>query len=254
MAINFPIPTNFIDMVFNINRLKSFLTESFFSDHLPTHLRHDSTALSSAATDFGHLVTSTPAAVLFPTSINDLVTLLKLANSRSVPFNVAAKGCGHSVHGQAMAENGVVVEMTSLNNNPSRISISGSADAGFFADVGGEQMWIDVLTATLKHGLAPPSWTDYLYLTVGGTLSNAGISGQTFRYGPQICNVLELDVVTGTLIKLLLNSKSLSVSYCKFFFNLLTYGNFKMIIEVFPNLLKLVFGVLSKVKNEINFT
>ncbi|KAL0558504.1 hypothetical protein IC582_003078 [Cucumis melo] len=196
MAINFPIPTYFIDMVF-INRLKSFLTKSFFSHHLPTHLRHDSAALSSAATDFGHIVTNPPAAVLFPTSINDLVTLLKLANSRSIPFNVAAKGCGHSVHGQAMAQNGVVVEMTSLNNNPTRISISGSADAGFFADVGGEQMWIDVLNATLKHGLAPPSWTDYLYLTVGGTLSNAGISGQTFRYGPQICNVVELDVVTG---------------------------------------------------------
>jgi hypothetical protein len=36
-----------------------------------------------------------------------------------------------------------------------------------------------------------------LYLTVGGTLSNAGISGQTFRFGPQISNVHELDVITG---------------------------------------------------------
>ncbi|CBI37290.3 unnamed protein product, partial [Vitis vinifera] len=28
--------------------------------------------------------------------------------------------------------------------------------------------------------MASVSWTDYLYLAVGGTLSNAGISGQTF--------------------------------------------------------------------------
>ncbi|KAK4396909.1 Cytokinin dehydrogenase 3 [Sesamum angolense] len=35
-------------------------------------------------------------------------------------------------------------------------------------------MWIDVLRAGLEHGLAPVSWTDYLYLSVGGTLSNAG--------------------------------------------------------------------------------
>ncbi|XP_038880027.1 cytokinin dehydrogenase 3-like [Benincasa hispida] len=195
MAINFPIPAYFIDMVF-INRLKSFITKSFFPHHITANLRHDATALTSAAIDFGHMVTIPPAAVLFPSSVNDVVTLVKLANSRPVPFNIAAKGCGHSVHGQAMAGNGVVVEMTSLNN-PSRISISGSESTGFFADVGGEQLWIDILNATLERGLAPRSWTDYLYLTVGGTLSNAGISGQTFRYGPQICNVIELDVVTG---------------------------------------------------------
>ncbi|CAD6339171.1 unnamed protein product [Miscanthus lutarioriparius] len=41
-------------------------------------------------------------------------------------------------------------------------------------------------------------WTDYLHITVGGTLSNGGIGGQAFRHGPQISNVHELDVVTGT--------------------------------------------------------
>ncbi|KAJ0964494.1 hypothetical protein J5N97_025632 [Dioscorea zingiberensis] len=66
-----------------------------------------------------------------------------------------------------------------------------------YVDAGGEQLWIDVLHETLKHGLAPRSWTDYLYLTVGCTLSNAGVSGQTFLHGPQISNVHELDVVTG---------------------------------------------------------
>jgi cytokinin dehydrogenase len=67
-----------------------------------------------------------------------------------------------------------------------------------WADVGGEQLWIDVLHATLEHGLAPRIWTDYLRITVGGTLSNGGIGGQAFRHGPQISSVHELDVVTGT--------------------------------------------------------
>ncbi|MBA0623512.1 hypothetical protein Godav_008972 [Gossypium davidsonii] len=66
-----------------------------------------------------------------------------------------------------------------------------------FVDVWGGELWIDVLRSTLQHGLAPKSWTDYLYLSVGGTLSNAGISGQAFNHGPQISNVHELDVVTG---------------------------------------------------------
>ena len=67
-----------------------------------------------------------------------------------------------------------------------------------YVDVGGELLWFDVLHATLKHGLTPRVWTDYLRITVGGTLSNAGISGQAFPHGPQISNVYELDVVTGT--------------------------------------------------------
>ncbi|KAK4404821.1 Cytokinin dehydrogenase 1 [Sesamum angolense] len=55
------------------------------------------------------------------------------------------------------------------------------------------------LEAKHRHtkGLAPKSWTDYLHLTVGGTLSNAGISGQAFQHGPQINNVYQLEVVTG---------------------------------------------------------
>ncbi|PHT73559.1 hypothetical protein T459_24344 [Capsicum annuum] len=101
-----------------------------------------------------------------------------------------------------MAQNGVIVEMKSLNNNYNNnrnygIRVSWDSELGFYADVGGEQLWIDVLRTTLEYGLAPVSWTDYLYLTVGGTLSNAGISGQTFRHGPQISNVHEMDVITG---------------------------------------------------------
>ncbi|PKU59212.1 Cytokinin dehydrogenase 2 [Dendrobium catenatum] len=66
-----------------------------------------------------------------------------------------------------------------------------------FVDVGGGDVWVDVLHETLKHGLTPRSWTDYLNLTIGGALSVGGIStGQSFKHGPQISNVLELDVIT----------------------------------------------------------
>lgn len=67
-----------------------------------------------------------------------------------------------------------------------------------FVEAMGGELWVDVLKASLEFGMAPRSWTDYLYLTVGGTLSNAGVSGQTFRHGPEVSNVLELQVVTGT--------------------------------------------------------
>ena len=108
---------------------------------------------------------------------------------------MAARGAGHSIHGQAQALDGIVVEMSSL---PSEIEFyrRGEGDVSY-ADVGGGIMWIELQEQSLKLGLAPMSWTDYLYLTIGGTLSNAGISGQTFKHGPQISNVLQLEVVTG---------------------------------------------------------
>ncbi|XP_077226622.1 cytokinin dehydrogenase 3-like [Tasmannia lanceolata] len=160
-------------------------------------LRFDKNATTMASTDFGRLTQVLPAAVLYPSSVQDITTLVKSSFSSYLPFSIAARGHGHSIHGQAMAHNGVVIQMGSLNHTHEiRINVS-SSSSDFYADVGGEQLWIDVLRATLRHGLAPPSFTDYLYLSVGGTLSNAGVSGQTFLHGPQISNVYELDVVTG---------------------------------------------------------
>ncbi|XVF48994.1 hypothetical protein PTKIN_Ptkin03bG0233000 [Pterospermum kingtungense] len=156
----------------------------------------DPSAIESVSNDFGHIVNANPQAVLYPSTPQDIATLIKSSYNYSVPFTIAAKGEGHSIRGQAMASNGVVVDMTSMNKHRKGTGIEISID-GLYADIGGEQLWIDVLNTTLEHGVAPASWTDYLYLTVGGTLSNAGISGQTFRYGPQISNVIEMDVITG---------------------------------------------------------
>ncbi|KAL6519178.1 Cytokinin dehydrogenase [Orobanche gracilis] len=170
------------------------------SHHLQNKLQTDPDAIKAASKDYGNLVRGNPCAVLYPSSVQDIVDLIKMSNNSSTPFTISARGCGHSVRGQATAADGVVVDMPSLSRNGSvgcGIRVSWSPSLGYYADAGGEVMWIDVLQAGLKYGLAPVSWTDYLYLTVGGTLSNAGISGQSFLYGPQISNVLELDVITG---------------------------------------------------------
>ncbi|KAJ1439862.1 FAD-linked oxidase-like, C-terminal [Sesbania bispinosa] len=175
---------------------------------LSPKLTRDPETLSLASTDYGHIVHETPWAVLEPTSVNDITELIKHSNSLGTPFTIAARGRAHSLLGQSMTRGGVVVNMTQLNGfrNGSGIVVTQTQCRGdgkkselgnCYADVGGEQIWIDVLHASLERGLTPLSWTDYLYLTVGGTLSNAGISGQAFRFGPQISNVLEFDIVTG---------------------------------------------------------
>ncbi|KAI3943359.1 hypothetical protein MKW92_003674 [Papaver armeniacum] len=171
----------------------SVLPQNLLALDLANRLSFNSDSINLASTDFGKLVQSKPQAVFYPSSHQDIENLVKSSYSSTRPFSIAAKGRGHSVRGQAMAHNGVVIEMRSLINCGNRINVS---TTDLYVDVGGEQLWIDVLNATLEYGLTPKSWTDYLYLTVGGTLSNAGISGQTFLYGPQINNVYEMDVIT----------------------------------------------------------
>ncbi|KAJ0988018.1 hypothetical protein J5N97_006374 [Dioscorea zingiberensis] len=163
---------------------------------IATKLTSNSTTIALASKDFGGVTEASPAGVFLPSSISDIVKLVRFSYESPVSFTIAARGCGHSTRGQALAPGGVVVDMRSISktSNGEKIRVFKNE---MYVDAGGEQLWIDVLHETLKHGLAPRSWTDYLYLTVGGTLSNAGVSGQTFLHGPQISNVHELDVVTG---------------------------------------------------------
>ncbi|KAF8094386.1 hypothetical protein N665_0364s0015 [Sinapis alba] len=108
-------------------------------------------------------------------------------------FSIQARGHGHSLQGQALAHQGVVINMESLRSPDIKIHKGRQP----YVDVSGGESWINILRETLKYGFSPKSWTDYLHLTVGGTLSNAGISGQAFKHGPQINNVYQLEIVTG---------------------------------------------------------
>ncbi|CAM8938414.1 unnamed protein product [Rhodiola kirilowii] len=177
----------------------NLLRHTTFDGQLTT----DSSALIAASRDFGLMTKKQPMAVLRPSSADDIARLIKAAASPNNPtaFPVSARGHGHSINGQAQTQNGVVIDMNRCRYSKvmsetaslePRVSVEGR-----YVDVWGGELWIDVLNATLEFGLAPRSWTDYLYLTVGGTLSNGGISGQAFNHGPQISNVHEMDVVSG---------------------------------------------------------
>lgn len=150
-----------------------------------------------AGRDFGGMNCVKPLAVVRPVGPEDIAGAVKAA-LRSDKLTVAARGNGHSINGQAMAEGGLVVDMSSTAENHFEVGFLSDGGDTAFVDVSGGALWENVLKRCVsEYGLAPRSWTDYLGLTVGGTLSNAGVSGQAFRYGPQTSNVRELDVVTG---------------------------------------------------------
>ncbi|MFD5090720.1 FAD-binding protein [Amycolatopsis thailandensis] len=145
-------------------------------------------ALSAAGRDWGNLIHARPGLVVRPASVTDVAVVLRFAAARGLP--VAARGAGHSPYGQGQVEGGIVLDMTAL---PPRRVVTGdlvSVDAG--------ACWREVLETTLPYGLTPPVLTDYLDLTVAGTLVVGGIGGATHHHGTQTDCVAELEVVTGT--------------------------------------------------------
>jgi len=151
------------------------------------YLSRDPAVRAAAADDFGRLIYKQPRAVLKASSCADIAALMRWAGSQGV--KVAARGLGHSTYGRALVDDGVVIDMSGLSTirhvQPDRIVV----DAG--------TAWSSVLEATLAQGLTPPVLTNYLGLSVGGTISVGGIGASSSRYGMQTDQVVELDVVTG---------------------------------------------------------
>ncbi|KAJ4711556.1 putative Cytokinin dehydrogenase [Melia azedarach] len=176
-----------------INLCFSSIPHSLNTLTLDGHFNFDE--VHHAARDFGNICQFLPLAVLHPNSVSDIATTIKhiWEMGPDSKLTVAARGHAHSLQGQAQAHRGVVINMESLQGPKMQVYAGNSP----YMDVSGGELWINILHESLKYGLAPKSWTDYLHLTVGGTLSNAGISGQAFRHGPQISNVHQLEVVTG---------------------------------------------------------
>lgn len=149
----------------------------------------DDSSLTAAADDFGHIVHRRPSAVLRPGSVRDVVTMIRFCNDHCLP--VAPRGQGHGAFGQAQAEGGLIIETATLADIGDLDSDSTTVTVGAGA------RWSEVARATLAHGLTPPVFTDYLELSVGGTLAVGGLGGQVHRHGAQVDNVTELRVVTG---------------------------------------------------------
>jgi hypothetical protein len=147
----------------------------------------DDASRAAMADDYGHIVQRQPLAVLTPGSVADIVRMVQYA--RKHRLSIAARGQAHTTYGQSQVAGGIVVDMRALNTIHSIAADRAVVDAGV--------LWSALLRATLAQSLTPPVLTDYIELSVGGTLSVGGVGGASHRYGAQVDNVLELEVVTG---------------------------------------------------------
>jgi len=147
----------------------------------------DDESRTEAADDYGNIVHRKPIAVLRPGSVLDVVRVVRFANQHQL--GVAMRGQGHSTYGQAQAGGGVVIDSRTLATIHRITGDRAVVDAGV--------QWLDLIKATVAQGATPPVATDYLGLSVGGTLSVGGVGGATSHHGLQVDNVLALEVVTG---------------------------------------------------------
>lgn len=159
-------------------------------DRLPAldgSLHLDEATRSAYAHDFGDIVSEVPLAVLKPGSVRDIQRVIRFARRHGI--RVVGRGRGHTTFGQSQVRAGIVIDLGTLHTLHAIDADQVDVDAGM--------RWHALLQATLQRGSMPPSLTDYIGQTVGGTLSVGGIGGMVYRHGAQVDNVLELHVVTG---------------------------------------------------------
>jgi cytokinin dehydrogenase len=155
---------------------------------LDGELRFDEATRGAAADDFGHLVHRAPEAVLLAGSRSDVANTIRWAAGRG--RKLAPRGNGHSTFGRSEVEHGIVADMSRLRN-------IGAVEGDRIVVEAGAK-WSEVLDVTLAQGMTPPVLTDYLELSIGGTLVVGGVGGNTSAFGAQTDNVIEIEVVTGT--------------------------------------------------------
>ena len=136
--------------------------------------------------DFGRHPEAAPLAVVRARSERDVSRVLALCSQMGV--RVRVRGAGHSCGGQTLAPGGVVL----LNQRDDGEVI---VDAHGRVEVDARLTW-NALDARLGAlGLAPPVLTDYLDLTVGGTLSVGGYGLRSVSRGAQYDHVDRLKLV-----------------------------------------------------------
>jgi cytokinin dehydrogenase len=144
---------------------------------------------SHEVSDFGGLATGTALAVFCPRTVNDLVQLVACARRRGI--GLTPRGLGQSQSGQAVPNETVLVDLTSINHllDPDERSRTIVAEAG--------ATFRDVLRRTLPLGLAPPVCPLNLDLTLGGVLSAGGLGSSSHRFGFAASHLASATVVLG---------------------------------------------------------
>ena len=142
---------------------------------------------SARSYDFGRMTWRMPDAVVTPETADEAARVVRHAAGHEVSLTI--RGGGHSQGGQCLTDAGVVLDTARLD----RIEVLGPE---LVRAQGGAQ-WGKVVEALSGKRRLPAVLTDIGTVTVGGTLSAGGMGTTSHRYGAQVAQVEQLEVVTG---------------------------------------------------------
>jgi FAD/FMN-containing dehydrogenase len=133
--------------------------------------------------------------VLRPGSVTDIVKMVRYARRHGLTIamngqsGTADEFESHSNFGQALVSGGIAIDARGLSSIHAVDATSADIDAGV--------TWAQLSDAAVASGRTPPMLTDFVHLSIGGTLSVGGIGGTMQHVGAQVDDVTELQVVTG---------------------------------------------------------
>ncbi|MEX1170189.1 MAG: FAD-binding oxidoreductase [Chloroflexota bacterium] len=149
-------------------------------------VRPNDAAYGDARSVWNGMIDRRPAAIVRAASTADIAPTIRLAQDLGLPL--AVRGGGHNVAGNGTVDDGIVLDLGSLNTvevDPATREVR----------VGPGATLADVDQATEPHGLAVPSGvvsgTGMAGLTLGG-----GVGWLTRAHGLSVDNLLSADVVT----------------------------------------------------------
>jgi FAD/FMN-containing dehydrogenase len=138
------------------------------------------------STDFSGVCRSVPRAVVVPAHEQDVIHALRMARSFGLP--VAIRGAGHSANGRTVSDGGIL-----LVNRADHAECEIQADGR--VEVSARTPWRLLQIELARRGRAAPVLTDYLDLTVGGTLSVGGYGVRSIADGAQVEHVERLRLI-----------------------------------------------------------
>ncbi len=143
--------------------------------------------MAARSTDFGRLVRKTPRVIVRPAGERDLVHALRVARSHGIP--VTLQGSAHSINGQSLSDQGILIANVRRRSEPPRPLPGGRIE------VSARSRWLDVERSLHPAGQCVPVLADYLPLSVGGTLSVGGYGIDSIADGALVDQVERLRLV-----------------------------------------------------------
>jgi FAD/FMN-containing dehydrogenase len=164
--------------------------------HLKGKVLRDNLLIEEYRSDFGRTIRKEPRVIVVPKDDHDITTTFKIAAEYQVPVSI--RGAGHTCYGQSLSDGGIL--LVNYDTNPNVKLENGIVSAHT------KTRWMELEQIINRYKLTSPVLTDYLELTVGGTISVGGYGLRSFQYGAQVDNIIELEVILPSSQTLICNS------------------------------------------------